>query len=85
MMSQLEKLMSIILVVNPGFNNKIRDIESKIPSITGLATTTALTAVKSAIPAIGDICNKIKIDNLYITLTDDNKFTKDILDEKIKK
>ena len=31
------------------------------------------------------IYNNIKRDNLYITLTDFNKFTKDILDEKIKK
>ena len=31
------------------------------------------------------IYNKIKSNNCYITLTDFNKFTKDILDEKIKK
>ena len=30
------------------------------------------------------IYNKLKSDNLYITLTDYNKFTKNILDAKLK-
>ena len=39
------------------YNAKITDIESKIPSISGLATTSALTAVENKIP---DICSLVK-------------------------
>ena len=65
------------------YDNKISDIEDKIHSITGLATTTALTTVKIKIPIINDICNQIKSDNLCITLPDYNKFTEDIVDAKL--
>ena len=37
------------LVKKPDYDNKISDMEGKIPSITYLATTTALTAVKNTI------------------------------------
>ena len=68
-----------------------RNIACRLGSITGLATTTAFTAVKNAIPTVVDIYiyiyiyinNKTKSDNLYITSTDYNKFTKYILDAKI--
>ena len=62
-----------------------RNIACRLGSITGLATTTAFTAVKNAIPTVVDIYinNKTKSDNLYITSTDYNKFTKDLLDAKI--
>ena len=39
------------------YNAKIYEIEDKIPSITGLATTAALTAVENKIP---DIINLVK-------------------------
>ena len=58
----------------------------KIPKESGFVTTTALTAVKNTIPNVNDIYEKIKPKvYIYITLIDYNKFTKDILDAKIKK
>ena len=52
MKSWLKKLITLILVnllKKPDYDNKISDMEGKIPSITYLATTTALTAVKNTI------------------------------------
>ena len=46
------------------YNAKVKDIEDKIPSSTGLATTAAATAVKNGIPAVYDIYSEIK--NIYI-------------------
>ena len=46
------------------YNAKVKDIEDKIPSFTGLATTAAATAVKNGIPAVYDIYSEIK--NIYI-------------------
>ena len=44
-MSWLKKLMSLILGnLLKNQDNKVSDIEGKIPNITGLATATALTA-----------------------------------------
>ena len=45
------------LVKKIDYNAKITEIESKISSITGLATTAALTAVKNKIP---DVSNLVK-------------------------
>lgn len=66
------------------YDNKINEIDDKIPSITGLTTATALNAVKSTIPTINDRHQKIKSDNLNIILTDYNKFTKHILGARLK-
>ena len=60
------------------------DIADKIPSITGLTTSTTLNAIKNTIPTADDTYNKIKSNKLYITLVDSNKFTKDIFDAKQK-
>ena len=40
------------LVKKTDYNGKIAEIESKTPSITGLATTAALTAIENKIPNI---------------------------------
>ena len=40
------------------YNTKISEIEGKIPSITGLATISALTAVESKIPNISKLAKK---------------------------
>ena len=72
------------LVKKANYDHKISDIEGKIPNITGLATTTACATVKNKIPSVNDIYQTIKRNSLYINLTDYNKFTKDILDAKIK-
>ena len=43
------------LVNKTDFDAKIRDTEVKIPSITGLATSAALTAVEDKIPNVSDL------------------------------
>ena len=43
-------------------NAKITETESKIPSITGLATTSALTAVKNKLPNINSLIKKTDYD-----------------------
>ena len=66
-----------------------RNIACRLGSITGLASITDFTAVKNSIPTVVYIYiyiyiyNNTKSDDLYITSTDYNKFTKYILDAKI--
>ena len=71
------------LVKETDYENKISDIEGKIASITGLATTTALNAVENEIPNISDLVKKSDYDNeiqvvksKYLITSDYNKFTK---------
>ena len=47
-----------------------------MPDVSELVTTTALAAVKNTIATVNDIYEKIKNTqkNIYITLTDYNKF-----------
>ena len=47
-----------MLVKKTDYNAKITEIEDKIPSISGLATKTALTAVEDEIPNIGSLVKK---------------------------
>ena len=61
-------------------------MEGKIPSISGLATKSALTGVENKIP---DVSNLVKtkishIERKYITAADYNKFTKKIVANQIK-
>ena len=82
------------LLKKTDYNTKITKIESRTPSISGLATITALTAVENK---ISDVSNKFKkkkktdydakisdIESKYITTADYNKFTKNIVDNNIK-
>ena len=73
------------------FNAKVTEIESKIPSITDLATNSKLTAVENKIPDVSSLVKKTDsnakigdIESKYITTADYNKFTKYIVDNKIK-
>ena len=63
-----------VLVKNTDYNVKITGTESKIPSITGLATTSVLTAVKNKIPNINSLVKKTdndtKITEIEKKLTD---------------
>ena len=59
--NRFKKLMSSILVdflKKTDYDNKITEIEGKIPSITGLATTAALNAVENDIPKVSDRIKK---------------------------
>ena len=80
------------LVRKTDYDNKITDIEGKTLTITGLATTAILNAVKNEIPNVSDLVKKADydaeipdIDGKYFTTSDYIKFTNDILDAKIKK
>ena len=42
----------------PGYNNKVTEIESKISTISSLATAAALTAVKNEIPDVSNLVKK---------------------------
>ena len=46
------------LVKKRYYDNKIGEIEGKMPSITGLATTAALTTVENKIPCVRDLARK---------------------------
>ena len=72
-------------------NAKVIEIDNKIPSMTTLATNSALTAAEIKIPdGIGlvkktDYDTKISdIQNKYITLAYYNKFTKNIVENSIR-
>ena len=49
------------LVNKTDYNTKIKDTEGKIPSITNLATTAALTAVEYKIPNVSNLVKKIRL------------------------
>ena len=56
------------LVKKLHYNAKITEIENKIPSITGLSKTSALTALETKIPIISSLVKKKKTDyNTNIT------------------
>ena len=50
--------MLVIWLKRTDFNSKITEVEGKIPSISGLATTSALTAVKNKIPDSSSLVKK---------------------------
>ena len=81
------------------YNAKITELENKIPSISGLAANAAWTAVENKIADVSSLGKRrdynTKISEIerkltdhnhdkYITTTEFNKFTKEVLDEKLK-
>ena len=63
MMNCLKKLMPLILVnllKKADYDNKISGFEGKIPNITGLVTSTALTAVETKIISLKDHKNNFR-------------------------
>ena len=82
--SRLVKKQTILLKL-------LKEIESEIPSDRGLAKTSALTVVVNKIPNISNLVKKkdhdskiSDIESKYITATDYNKFTKDVVHNSIK-
>ena len=75
------------LLKKTDYNAKIIEIEGKIPSIFGLATTAALTAVENKIPNFNNLVKKTENDikSKYFTTADYNKFTSQTFDAKIKR
>ena len=73
------------------YNAKIIEIEGKIPSVTGLATSVVVNAVENKITNVSNLVKKadygakiLYIEVRYCTTSDYNKFTYEILDTKIK-
>ena len=50
------------MVKKTNFNAKITEVEGKTPNITGLATSSALTAVKNKIPNVNNLVKKTDYD-----------------------
>ena len=77
------------LINKTDYNAKIKNIEDKIPNITGLATTAVFTVVENNIPNVSNLVKKQimmqKYETLkkYFTNSDYNRFTNDILDTKV--
>ena len=79
------------LVKKTNYNVRNTEIEVKIPSITGLAATAALTAAENKIPDVSNLVKKTdydaKISNIEskcFTTAHYNKFASQTLDAKIK-
>ena len=49
------------LLKKTNYNNKITETENNIPSVSGLATNSALTVVENKIPNIGSLVKKNRI------------------------
>ena len=77
------------MATNTTFNPKINEIQNKIPNITNLATTTAVTAVKNKIPNVGSLSRKhgynTKISETENKITTDHDPDKYITAQKINK
>ena len=56
------QLILIDLLQKTDYDNQINKIESKIPSITGLATTAALSAIENKTPNASDLNKKTDYD-----------------------
>ena len=65
-MNWLKKLIPLIiaeLLKKKNYDNKISDIEGKIPSITGLANIAALSAFEKKITHANDLLKKAEYDS----------------------
>ena len=78
------------LVKETDYNAKITEIENKIPSINGLATTATLTAIENKIPDISNLVKRpnydtkiLDIESKHITTADYNKFAKNLVASNI--
>ena len=56
------------MVKKPNFNAKVTEIEGKIPSITGLATNSALTSVENKILDVSSLVKNKKFNTKVIEI-----------------
>ena len=73
--NQSQKRKFLILVGQLKRQVKISEIESRIPSISGLATNAALTAVENNIPDVSSLVEKhynTKISEIEMKVSDHN-------------
>ena len=87
MMNWLKKLMPLILVdfsKKKDYDNKIAEIEGKIPNITSLATTSVKSKVHNDCDLVKRVQYDVKISDIHFASSDYNKLMNGILDAKIK-
>ena len=58
------------MVKKTDFDTKITEVEGKIPSITGLATNSKLTAVDNKIPDVSSLVKKTDFDTKFKNISD---------------
>ena len=58
------------MVKKTDFNSKITEVEGRIPSISGLATSSALTVVENKIPDIIGLVTKTDFDSELKAISD---------------
>ena len=51
-------LILVILLKKSDYHAKVSEIEGKVPIISGLATTSALTAIENKIPSVSNLVKK---------------------------
>ena len=76
------------LVKKTDFNSKITEIENKIPSISNLATDTALTAAENKIPDVSSLVKKTDFDAKLKKISDrvtSNNTTYFLVENELKK
>ena len=56
------------LIKKSDHNARISELENKIPSITGLVTTSPLTAVENKFPSVSDLIKKTEYDPKLVNL-----------------
>ena len=91
MMTLTRKYVILVDLLKTDYNVKTTEIEGKIPSIFGLAST-AVNDVKNKIPNNSDLVKKkanydakiSDIETKYFTTSSYNKFLTEILNKKIK-
>ena len=73
-------LILLCLLKKTNYNTKISEIEGKIPSIAGLATTSAFTATENKISSVSNLVKKTNydpkitgIESKYFTTSDYSK------------
>ena len=97
-MTQVNQNYSYSSIYSYNYSSKISEIESKISSISGLTTTSALTVVENKIPNVSNLVKKTdyntKINEIekkltdhnhdkYITTPEFNKFTAEVFDARL--
>ena len=60
--SQKRKFLILVSQLNSDYNAKISELENKIPSISGLVTTSPLTAAENRISSVSNIVKKTDCD-----------------------
>ena len=76
------------MVKKTDFNSMITEVEGKIPSISGLATSSALTAVENKIPDVSSLITKTDFDSKLKAISDratKNKSKHLLVEDKLKK